>query len=294
MSLSKSAAFDLSAYSRQIVKNSPVKASILSITPAMARDWLKLNQGNRTLSKASVEEHVNSILSGDFYLTGETIKFDRDSVMIDGQHRLSACILANQPIESLVVTGLDPRVREVIDGNRKRTNTDVSVMRGADRNTATTAASAVRVLTSLRDKRINGRTSRQTFLKLYDKHGEALKPYALRARDVDRRLATGTVAAITYVLQELMGDAASADKFFHLMHDGSVIEDVAGIPTHVLADKGNPVRMVREWRLKGMRHVNATLLATLAAVNDMREGSSWKRIRSEELPVLDGLDVNLI
>lgn len=158
----------------------------------------------------------------------------------------------------------------------------------------TTAASAVRVLTSLRDKRINGRTSRQTFLKLYDKHGEALKPYALRARDVDRRLATGTVAAITYVLQELMGDAASADKFFHLMHDGSVIEDVAGIPTHVLADKGNPVRMVREWRLKGMRHVNATLLATLAAVNDMREGSSWKRIRSEELPVLDGLDVNLI
>jgi hypothetical protein len=104
----------------------------LTITPAMASQWLKSNTHNRPARKAHVARLANEMVKGNWQLNGETIKFDTWGRLVDGQHRLMAIIEASQPITMHVCTGLaaDSDVFATIDVGLNRSAGSVLAMHG--------------------------------------------------------------------------------------------------------------------------------------------------------------------
>lgn len=103
-----------------------------TITPEIARDWLQHNIQNRAVKPWRVTGYAEDMKAGRWPLNGETIKFDEDGRLIDGQHRLLACIEAGIPFTSLVVRGLHPTARRTVDGGIIRTPADVLRMEGEE------------------------------------------------------------------------------------------------------------------------------------------------------------------
>ncbi len=103
------------------------KENASTITPELAKKWLdKANTSNRKVRITHVDYLVRQIMIGNFILTGATIAFDVFGRLIDGQHRLWACVKSNIPITAFVVTGLSEKAYEATDQNIVRRIQDVT------------------------------------------------------------------------------------------------------------------------------------------------------------------------
>ena len=120
------------------------------ITPEIARGYLEQNCGNRKVSKYMVNMYSEAMKRGEWMLNGESIKFDVDGNLIDGQHRLYALIEANISLELLVVRGLQKSAFKTLDVGKKRTAGDCLSIEGiANYNQV---ASIVRLYMKMRSK----------------------------------------------------------------------------------------------------------------------------------------------
>lgn len=107
-----------------------IQTEILEITPEIAEKWLTRNDMNRPRRKLFVTQLAEAIRRGEWRLNGEAIRFDRNGVLLDGQHRLTAVVEAGLPIRSVVMWGLEPDVRDTVDTGRRRSLADVLAMHG--------------------------------------------------------------------------------------------------------------------------------------------------------------------
>lgn len=98
-----------------------MRTRVVTVTPKMAFDWLKKNVRNRPPSPAVVERYAESMEAGKWSLTGDPIRFTEAGVLIDGQHRLAACVLCGVAFKSVVVDGVQPDAFNNIDQGYKRT-----------------------------------------------------------------------------------------------------------------------------------------------------------------------------
>jgi hypothetical protein len=106
-----------------------MKTEIVSVTPSMARELLKANSDNRPLRNGHVEALRSAFLRGEYKMTHQGLAFDSDGVLLDGQHRLQAIALIDDPGASfpmLVSRGMSRDTFNVIDtGNKTRSISDV-------------------------------------------------------------------------------------------------------------------------------------------------------------------------
>jgi hypothetical protein len=124
-----------------------VKTETVTITPEQAEDYLlRTNTHNRNLKSRAVDAISRDILSGNWQLTGETIKFDKNGVLLDGQHRLTAIVRAGVPVQTAVARGLEPEAQRVIDTGMRRSVAQQLTMDGTKyaNNLAAMATIAVR------------------------------------------------------------------------------------------------------------------------------------------------------
>lgn len=105
-------------------------AKTVTVTPALARNWLRRNDHNRSLRPRAVADYARDMSAGRWRQNGEAIKFAADGTLLDGQHRLAAIIEAGAPVPMMIISGLDPTVQETMDAGRKRTAADVLGLRG--------------------------------------------------------------------------------------------------------------------------------------------------------------------
>src|SRR5882672_10788695 len=116
----------------------------VNITPEMAQKWLEtMNTINRPIRKGHVERLTDDVTNGKFLYTRDPIRFDWNGVLLDGQYRLTACMIAGKPIVCDVIWDLDPALRDVIDTGLKRTAGDIAAMRGASNPRAASSAAAL-------------------------------------------------------------------------------------------------------------------------------------------------------
>lgn len=113
---------------------------ILEITPPLAAEWLEQNTHNRNLRQPFVMQLASAIARGEWLMNGESIKFDANGTLIDGQHRLAAIVKANVPVRSVVVFGLASETQATVDTGAKRSFADVLRLEGAKNNTTTASA----------------------------------------------------------------------------------------------------------------------------------------------------------
>lgn len=131
--------------------NVKVTHTLVDLTPDLAEKWLGHNVGNRNLRRQKVQQYARDMREGNWHTSGQAIQFDWNGRLVDGQHRLEAVIESGVTIEVLVVKGLDPRAREVIDTGAKRTASDALKFAGHTQD-ATLLAAVARIA----DARENG------------------------------------------------------------------------------------------------------------------------------------------
>ena len=88
------------------LKQPTAGAEIITITPPMAVKMLEMNTWNRPLKQQHIDRIAGQITQGKWKYNGATIKIATNHDILDGQHRLWACIMADKPIMSLVVYGI--------------------------------------------------------------------------------------------------------------------------------------------------------------------------------------------
>jgi hypothetical protein len=122
---------DLEIYQDLRHITSTVSASIEIIWPDQARAWLENNNThNRKIKKVHLQRLVDDFNNGRFRFTGASISFSSDGTLIDGQHRLLACVTSGQPFVSIVVRGLEPKAQDHTDLAAVRSVGDILQLNG--------------------------------------------------------------------------------------------------------------------------------------------------------------------
>lgn len=103
------------------------------ITPEEALAILERNENNRTVRHNRVQQYARDMKSGKWRLNGSTILFNGSGKLIDGQHRLLACVVAGKPFTSIVISGLTDADHSTIDTGMTRTFSDELRWRGETR-----------------------------------------------------------------------------------------------------------------------------------------------------------------
>ena len=107
-----------------------ITASFELITPEIATEYQKMNTNNyRSLNKIKVDTYAEDIRNGNWEINGESIVFDKNGVLKDGQHRVAAVIKANKPIIALVVRGVENDVG-IFDSGMNRTVAQITKAEG--------------------------------------------------------------------------------------------------------------------------------------------------------------------
>lgn len=125
------------------LKNPKATSRWIVITPELATRWLEENNwNNRTIRDGWVTRLAGDMANGKWRgQNGEAIKFDTAGRLVDGQHRLWACIISKCSFESLLVEGVDPEAYSTIDIGAKKALQDFLGPMGGEKNVHLLAAS---------------------------------------------------------------------------------------------------------------------------------------------------------
>ncbi len=132
---------------KQISMTSPsgVAYSLEVVTPAIAEAWLGHNTNNRSVRKTGINALSRDMESGAFIENGDSIRFDVDGNLIDGQHRLMARVQSGTSGLMLIVRNLPAITQDTVDDGKKRTMSDTFSFHGIE-NSAQAAAVTRRVI----------------------------------------------------------------------------------------------------------------------------------------------------
>lgn len=115
---------------RPVQRASLNDVSIEVISPDLARQYLDTNQGNRNPRFRKVDAYARDMSCRNWVYNGETIKFDTDGRLIDGQQRLMAVEKSGVAVAFLVVRNLRRDTQSYMDVGSARTFGDALKMSG--------------------------------------------------------------------------------------------------------------------------------------------------------------------
>lgn len=201
-----------------------MKTCVETITPERAAAIMEtMNTRNRPLSDKHARNLAKEMTLGRWKLNGDAIRFN-GNVLIDGQHRLQACIYAGVPFESLVIYDLDGDIFDTIDAGKRRGPGDILAIKG-EINTRSLAAALVVV-----DKYLTGRVGKTVHYAnveieaLLQKHPEVR--LAVNAAGKIRKklpLSPSILAGYYYLFRKI--DADLCELFFDQLMRGSGLEE---------------------------------------------------------------------
>ena len=204
-----------------------IKVRTKIITPAMAEAMLRtsseLGAINRKLNNRHVELYANEIRSNRWKLNGDAIRLDADGRILDGQHRLHACVLAGLPFKTIVMTGVEADTFDTIDCGRIRTTAQVLQMADVKYNSLVSSiirgASEIRSYghTDMKEKRLSNTAALAEYnanAELYNR-AAALSSSALDESHLVTPKLVGSV--YYYLVHDLKQDEATVEKFVREM-----------------------------------------------------------------------------
>lgn len=258
-------------------RTNKVEFSAEIVTPDLAKLWLALNvDNNRKPRDGKITQYANDMRSGDWFDNGETIKFDTDDQLIDGQHRLAAIIEAGVPIEMTIARNVQPRAIKTIDTGVPRGFADVLKF-GGGTDVNVTAAVVRRIILWDRGLRSTGSsggggassaaTSTSQLLERYESDVAGFRMAATRGRDVRTHtggLLTSTTAGTAFYLFARI-DYTAANDFFDRFISGANLG--SGHPILTLRQ-----RLLRAKNAERLKEAEKLALAIRA----------WNFYRSEE------------
>lgn len=121
---------------------------LMEVTPELAKEWLGTDtERQRGVKKANLDKIKRALKAGKWLVNGESIKFDTDGSLGDGQHRLSACVETGIPFVSLVVGNVpNSAIRTVDDGVTRNIKDRIQIQGLYEPGVGSSYGSAIRML----------------------------------------------------------------------------------------------------------------------------------------------------
>jgi hypothetical protein len=130
---------------KQIMDAEKAEVTISVITPADAAAFLNANTENyRVMRENKVRKYAEDMKSGDWSLSNDAITFNGNGRLMNGQHRLRACVHANVPFPAIILRQAPSLAEVSMDTGMKRTLGDHLRARGV--SNANNVASLVRLV----------------------------------------------------------------------------------------------------------------------------------------------------
>lgn len=102
-----------------------MEMKVMTVTPHQAAKWLEKNiVGNRKINDKRVSFYADQIKRGIWKVTHQGVAFDSEGNLIDGQHRLSAIVQAETPVQIAVISNAESSSFDAIDGGMPRSLKD--------------------------------------------------------------------------------------------------------------------------------------------------------------------------
>ena len=233
------------------------EASVEIITPEVANEWLGANIKNRDLRVHRVMKMASILARGEWELTQDGVGFDTAGNLINGQHRLSAIVVAGKAAQLVVVRGLKAKSQDVMDSGLSRSLADALKLRG-EKNIFVLSAS-LQWLWRLSYIETTGNvhyataserpTTPQCLAVLADNPElrELPKSVGRLRRDVPIR--AGVATALWYRFRQI--DAKEADIFFESLGEGAGLkktDPIFVLRRLLIADARRGYERLPDWR----------------------------------------------
>lgn len=255
----------------------------VTITPAMARELLRLNTRNRALKDKNKAKKVRDMRAGAWDVNGDAVKISRpfDSsgrvLVLDGQHRLEACVEAGVPFRTFLITGLDPDTQATMDSHTPRSVKDMLDIKGEQYTTILSAVLRRVWYWDHGDRRFSANTT-PTHREL-----DALlkeRPGLVRSAEIASRVYQ-TFRSITPT------NVGTAHHLCSRVDEGDAAEFFAILGTGAKIDVGHPVHALRQRTyLDGERSKNVEPYQQLAYIihawNKYRDGKELRAFKPLE------------
>lgn len=255
----------------------------LTIDPTAALDMLEANEANRSMRARVVSAYARDMQADRWLTTGETIKFGRHGELLDGQHRLQAIITSGKAQRLLVVRGLDPDARVVIDSGAARTGGDALRMAGIGGGNPYALASAARLLvlwesgrlpTMSSGTRADDRATHQEVVGTVERRPDLLDAVHDATRDYQRiGIPPGPGAMCRAILADV--NAHDAEQFW---------ESLAGYSTEGVGDpRATLLFTIRQMRELGqLRRPGESVGLVFTAWNAWRDGQKVRTMSTRD------------
>lgn len=215
-------------------KRSSVTTELVTVIPSVAQAWLDQNVHNRKVSDHLVRRYMRDMKDGTWRVTGDGIRFSKSGKLLDGQHRLIACVRAQTNFETFVVYGLDDLDQEFIDIGKARNIVDIFDLRGIQNSRR--LSSSLRLLLAYKDGVANVRSqaySPAVITAALERHPNITKSVAL-TNNIPKGAPIAAIGFLHYVGKFMIKKPDVSDA----MHETWL----RGIPHY----EGDPMHYLRE------------------------------------------------
>jgi hypothetical protein len=264
-----------------------ITAELVTITPDHAAKMLLASKtNNRPISANNVGKIARAMLAGEYVTNGEAVILDTEGNILDGQHRLMACVESGKAFTTVLVSGVDPSAFTTIDTGKARSAGDALATLGA-RNSMAVAAT-IQTIAKWRGAGISisggsatsgSRAVRQRILTNSEvvewmEQNPGIEDTVARAQAVAPILLSASkVAAILYEAGEC---EFIAHEFFRSVRDGAGLD--AGSPELALVQfLQRAAAMPTGRRYSG----NYIMAAAVRALNARLEGRELRKIQAQ-------------
>jgi hypothetical protein len=267
---------------------------VVDVTPAQAQAWLDNGGANRKLKPATVNRYAVYMLRGEWRMTGEPVKLDREARVRDGQHRLAAIVQSGLTVPMLVIRGVSEESFDVMDSGKVRTPADVLSIHGltstAGKSSAVRALMLIERFGTVNASTVEGRAmaTGPTVLAYLAEHPEVeeVYPLAMELSSAGLQGGPGVWCAVMVLLWRIDQDAVR--EMTNYLKSGAGLD--AGHPLLALRNRA----MNREARLYTRSALGREEIAgmIIKAWNAWRKGEAITRLtwrpKEPSLPEIEG------
>ncbi len=221
---------------------SQIETHIVEITPKIASGLLEMTDLSvqRKLSKVHVDFLARELSKGDWAFNGDSIRQDCEGNIIDGQHRLNACIVSGVSFSTLLIKGLPTEYIHTIDvGGKPRSLANaLEINHKQNYKYSNQIASSAKLIKFLEAGSTGGTGCKKmkahltgSSLLLFIKENPTFIEFitdTMRLRANGDKFITGTVfCAIKWITDQI--DLNTSNKFWQGLSDGIGINQTCSI-----------------------------------------------------------------
>lgn len=223
----------------------------IEVTPEQAEKWLQSAHNvmsQRALTQRRVSTFASAMTRGQWRVTHQSIAIDPEGVLIDGQHRLSAVVVARVPVRMSVAFDVPRDSFDVVDTGTARTASSILHIAGiADANALAAATRMVLTYKEIDGTRrvpsadVRGQfTARDVLDFVESENGAILRSNIQPASRVASALAK-------YGARSWIAAALTLIDMHDPEHPDARLEFVTKFETGEMLSAGSPVLTLRRW-----------------------------------------------